>query len=111
VAGNINIQSLGTQILSAAEKTGGDTWAKIQQASRLYVNGYVQALADISQAIASGDISKKEGTTYAKNAAFMFEMQIANVTEVTLNQIQTFMNSVMKLAKGAINKALPIPIL
>jgi hypothetical protein len=111
MSASIDIQGLGKQILSAAEKTGGDTWAKIQQASRLYVNGYVQALADISQAIDSKEISKEEGAIYAKNAAFFFDMQLANATQVTLNQIQTFMNSVMALAKGAINKALPVALL
>lgn len=102
---------IGNIILSEAAKVPGNTWTKIKQASKLYVNGYSQSLQDIAQGIADGDITAQEGGIYVKNAANLFEMSIANMSEITLNEIQTFFNKVFGLAKAAINSKLPVPLL
>jgi hypothetical protein len=102
---------IGKLILGEAAKVPGDTWGKIEQATKLYINGYSQNLLDIAQGVVEGDLTSDEGKMNAINAQLLLEMGIANTTEIVLNEVQQFINNVIGILKAAINSKLPIPIL
>jgi hypothetical protein len=102
---------IGKQILAQAAAVPGDTWDKIKQASKLYVNGYAQNLVDIAQGVADGDITIDEAKTNAINAQLLLAMGVANTSEITLNAVQQFFNDVVGILKSAINSRLPVAIL
>jgi hypothetical protein len=102
---------IGNLILGEAAKVPGETWTKIQQAAKLYVNGYSQNLLDIAQGVVDGDLTPDEGKMNAINAQLLLEMGIANTSEIVLNEVQQFINNVIGILKTAINSKLPIPIL
>ena len=105
------VSSIASAIVTEAGKAGGQLWSEIQNAARLYVKGYAQALIDLSRAVASGDMTVDEGANSARAASFFFHMMVAQATQATLNAIQRFFDAVMGAVKGSINAALPIPIL
>ena len=61
---------IGNLILGKAAKVPGETWTKIQQAAKLYVNGYSQNLLDIAQGVVDGDLTPDEGGPFEAVAAF-----------------------------------------
>jgi hypothetical protein len=102
---------IGKLILAKAAQVPGDTWSKIEQATKLYINGYSQNLLDIAQGVVDGDITPDEGKLNATNAQLLLEMGIANTTEIVLNEVQQFINNVIGILKTAINSKLPVAIL
>lgn len=105
------VESIATQILQEAARIGGQTWTSIKNAAPLYARGYAQSLVDIASGVASGDITKKDGEMYTRNALLILVQGIANVAQTILHAVQTLLNKVISILKGAINAALPIPIL
>lgn len=98
-------------ILQRAAQVPGNTWDKIKQAAKLYTTGYTQALVDIAQGLKDGDITPKEAEMNAANAQLLLAMGVANATEITLAEVQSFFNDVINILKSTINSKLPIPIL
>ena len=105
------IESIAKQILQEAAKIGGQTWSSIENAAPLYVRGYAQSLVDIASGVASGDITKKDGEIYTKNALLILVMGITNVAQVVLHAVQALLDKVISILRAAINAALPIAIL
>ncbi|MGK9165628.1 hypothetical protein KXR53_04990 [Inquilinus limosus] len=106
-----DVEKIATQILREAAQIGGRTWNEIRKSASFYIRGYAQSLVDIASGVASGDITKKDGVVYTRNAFFMLAQGIANTAQVILFEVQNFLNRVLSILKGAINSALPIAIL
>jgi hypothetical protein len=103
--------SIARMILSQAVTTGGQTWTKISVATQIYARGYAQSLVDIAKGVADGDISVADGKLFARNSRFLFSQAVANMTQVALHQIQSFLDGVLGILKGGINDALGIALL
>ena len=103
--------SIANTILGEAVKTGGQTWTKIASATKIFVRGYAQTLTDIAKGVAVGDISAAEAKQFAKNATFLLSQSIANMAQIVLHRVQSFINKVLSAVKGVINTALGIPLL
>lgn len=107
----MSADGIASAIVGAAAGAGGKVWPKIRKASRIYAQGYAQALIDTAEAVASGDMTEEEGKNSARAASFFYYMMIAQATQVTLVAIQQFFDTVIALVKGQINAALPFPLL
>lgn len=98
-------------ILTQAAQVPGNTWDKIKKASKLYMTGYAQQLVDIAKGLKDGDLQPSEAKMNAQNAQLLLAMAVANAQEITLFEVQTFLNNVIGILKTTINNKLPIPIL
>ena len=107
----INVGAIANQIVGAAAGKGGSTWAKIQASAPYYIKGYAQTLAEIARGVAKGEISLKAGKLYAANAKMLLTMGIANTAQIVLHAVQTFINDVLRIVKGAVNAALGTTLL
>jgi hypothetical protein len=108
---NADVSGIVKQLFSEATKVGGDTWKGMQKSAPLYFRGYAQALADIAEGVAAGEISQEDAELYIQNARLVLAMSIANTTQLVLFQVQSFMDKVLGVAKGAINSRLPVALL
>jgi hypothetical protein len=111
MAGKVNANAIGKQIIAAATKQGGATWTAIQKAAPIYINGYAQNLVDIAAGVAAHEISPEEANMYVQNARLLLVMGIAQTSETVLSAVQSFIDTVVGLVKNSINKALPVAIL
>jgi hypothetical protein len=107
----IDVDGIAAQILAQAKNAAGGTWTKIKKATPLYARGYAQALADIAQGVADGEISKKDAKMYAQNAELILVMSIANTSQIVLHEVQKLIDGVLGVLKSAINAKLPVPLL
>lgn len=107
----VDINPIVKQILDTAADKGGEAWNKVQKGAPLYVKGYAQSLADIAEAVVSGDMTVEEGKSHAHTAELLLVQGLAFTSQVVLFEIQAFIDGVLATLKGAINAKLPVAIL
>src|SRR5687768_11970440 len=100
-----SVDGIAGTILGEAAQTGGNIWNKTRNGSQVYIKGYAQSLVDIAGAVAAGDMSEEEGKAAAQSASFFFQMMVANASQVTLFEVQTFLNKVIGAVKDTVNAA------
>jgi hypothetical protein len=106
------VDSIVSSIMGEAVAIGGQTFQKIRGAMRQRARFYATTLAAIATHLASGEITPQKAAQATKNAAFTFALSVsAQVQQIALAAVQKFLNTVIAAATGAINAALPIPIL
>ncbi|MCW1992935.1 hypothetical protein ABIE85_008820 [Bradyrhizobium diazoefficiens] len=106
-----DVNSIIKQILDAASQRGGETWDKIKSGAPLYTKAYAQSLADIAEAVASGDMSVADGEAHAQTARLLLIQGFAFSSQVVLYEVQKFIDGVIQTLKDAINSKLPIALL
>jgi hypothetical protein len=107
----IDLEKLANQFAGEAAKIPGQTWQKIKTGSAIFLKSYFQSLNDIAEEVAANRMTLDDGKSAAENARFLLDMGIAHSTQVTLNEIQKFLDSVLSTMKATINGALPIAVL
>jgi hypothetical protein len=107
----IDVNGITRLIITEATKLGGDTWTRIQKCAPLYFRGYAQALADIADGVRKGEITKAEAKIYTKNAEILLVQGITNAAQVTLYEVQSFLDKILSFLKKLINSKLPVPLL
>jgi hypothetical protein len=106
------VDSIVNSIMGEAAAIGGDTFHKIRAAMRQRAKAYAATLEAISTHLASHDITPQKAAVATKSAGFAFALSVsAQVQQIALAAVQKFLNRVIAAATGAINAALPIPIL
>lgn len=107
----MNLNKLLNEFLDAAIEIGGETWEQIKTSTPLYAKGYLRSLADIAAGVVDGEITEDDAQMYVSNARLLLIMGIANTSHVVFVKVQAFIDRVLDTVKGAINDALPVPLL
>ncbi len=106
------IETIVAAILGEAKQAGGATFNKIKEALAFHARTYAQFLADIAAGVKNGEIAVADAAEAVRSAQLMLAISVkSQVKQITLTQVQNFLNGVIAAAKGAINAALPIPLL
>jgi hypothetical protein len=106
------IDAIVAAILGEAKEAGGATFNKIKGALAFHARTYAQFLEDIAKGVKKGEIAVADAAEAVRSAQLMLSISVkSQVKQITLAQVQNFLNAVIGAARGAINAALPLPLL
>ena len=102
----LDVEALGTSMLTEAAKIAKGEWAGIRQAATIEIQGLAQRLVAITNAFLAREITKDMAVRHLRAARFHVIATIAMLTSMLEAAAEKIINGVLTVVRDTVNSAI-----